>query len=63
MRHYIITVLFVVYTISVVAQNDSIKTFKIQGYGELYYSYDFQILKMVKNQILFITINDMMKSI
>lgn len=41
MRHSLITVLLVVFTISVVAQNDSINTFKIQGYGELYYSYDF----------------------
>lgn len=41
MKQIITTVLFIAITISAVAQNDTINTFTYQGYGELYYSYDF----------------------
>lgn len=41
MKQIITAILFIATSISVLAQNDTIKPFTFQGYGELYYSYDF----------------------
>lgn len=41
MKQKITSLILLMFTITVFAQNDSIKSFTFQGYGELYYSYDF----------------------
>jgi hypothetical protein len=40
MKQIITTILFITTALSSFAQNDTIKPFTFQGYGELYYSYD-----------------------
>lgn len=41
MKKIITIISFITFSISTIAQNDTIKPFAFQGYGELYYSYDF----------------------
>lgn len=41
MKQIITLISFITFSISAVAQNDTIQPFSFQGYGELYYSYDF----------------------
>lgn len=41
MKQIITTILFITTALSAIAQKDTVKAFTYQGYGELYYSYDF----------------------